>query len=382
MDTVNFLKSFYIENDPPKFYDILWFLDEEYYNRQDRGINIDPTGSMVCEYYPDYFKCDIRPSDEYELRTIFRVHGHSILFTGFGEVDDYMKSNFNSSFRNNLKRRSKALQSCFNINTKMYFGDINSEEYGAIMNKLYAMLKIRFQQLGERNEVFKEWTFYERTTLPLILEKKASLFIIYNNSEPIYVSLNHHFKKILHQRIPSFDIDYLKFGLGNLGVCELVKWCFENKYKMLDMAYGAFDYKLKWCNHTYNFEKHILYKKDSTKAMLKKNLILCKNSMIKYLLSTYLYKTYKKIRTSLMSQKNEHRYTIEIINPIETNLNKLERVDIGRVEYGFLKKAFYDFLYKNYEHQDKVEVYRLNSKNDKVFILEGEKEMQKLTYEA
>lgn len=84
--------------------------------------------------------------------------------------------------------------------------------------------------------------------------------------------------------IPSYDIDYAKFGLGNISVQKLLEWCIANDYKMLDMGFGAFDYKIKWCNDVYDFEHHIFHRKSSLVSSTLVFLITLKTKLINYLL--------------------------------------------------------------------------------------------------
>ena len=53
--------------------------------------------------------------------------------------------------------------------------------------------------------------FYRDVALPMILEKKASLFVVYEDSNPIALRLNYFSENTLFHAITTFDIDYSKF---------------------------------------------------------------------------------------------------------------------------------------------------------------------------
>jgi len=81
-----------------------------------------------------------------------------------------------------------------------------------------------------------EWEFYKEVAYPLILESKASLFVLYDNETPIAITYNYHSENIVFDAITVFDIDYIKY---------------------LDFSKRYFDYKKRICPIEYNFEYHV-----------------------------------------------------------------------------------------------------------------------------
>ena len=189
------------------------------------------------------------------------LFGFGILLDGVSDIDSYLNNNFKSSTRGPIKRKLKRLESCFNIQSKIFYGKITETEYNTIMSSLKNMLTNRFIQKNDSNEAFGKWENYLNTTLPLIKNKEASLFVMYSNEDIIGVSLNYHKNSILIGHIIAYNIDYSKFGLGNTIVYKLIDWSIKNGYSILDMGNGALDYKRIWSNFSYNYEYYIVYNK-------------------------------------------------------------------------------------------------------------------------
>ncbi len=73
---------------------------------------------------------------------------------------------------------------------------------------------------------------------PLILEKKASLFVIYNKETPMAITYNYHTEDTLIDAITVFDIDYSKFNIGYVNNLKLLNWCFDKRDNDLSHTLG------------------------------------------------------------------------------------------------------------------------------------------------
>ena len=64
----------------------------------------------------------------------------------------------------------------------MFYGAIEKVEYDHIFEHFKFLLTKRFddKQITNNNLDPAEWEFYKEVVYPLILEKKASLYVIYN----------------------------------------------------------------------------------------------------------------------------------------------------------------------------------------------------------
>ena len=138
-----------------------------------------------------------------------------------------------------------------------------------------------------------EWEFYKEVTLPMILNKQAALFVVYDKDMPIAITLLNFSNNTMIDVIRTFDIDYSKFRLGTVSIMKQLEWCIENNFKALDFSKGYFEYKKRWANKPYWFEYHIYYDKKSflakTLALLYKNFFTFKLFLRKKHITNYIH---------------------------------------------------------------------------------------------
>lgn len=289
-----------------------------------------------------------------------KIVGFAILTKAHQNLESFLKQEYKKSFRDNIKRFVNRLETCFNVKYEIHYGTIDKNLYNVLMGALQNMLKKRFNQRGDKTHALENWDHYLETTYSFILEKKASILAIYANEKLIHVCLNHHFKNILFVSIPSYDINYSKFALGNISIHKLLEWCIENKYYMLDMAYGEFDYKQRWSNHKYLFQHHIIAPKNNPIPILKVYLsafiINIKNILKKFNIDVMIKKIKSLINVGNNFQEYKE-YSIEV-NPKINTLN-LIKIDHLNVIDDNLQKAIYDFLYRHKVHIEKVTVLEI-----------------------
>tara|TARA_R110000868_G_scaffold296045_1_gene556325 strand:- start:2002 stop:3168 length:1167 start_codon:yes stop_codon:yes gene_type:complete len=295
------------------------------------------------------------------------------------DTADYLQQQFSKSSRTPIVKKMKRLESCFHINYNVFFGAIEIEEYEYLMITAHEMIIKRFEQRNDENFILNNWDKYYKILRSLILEKKASIFVIYNNQTPIQISINFHFKKIFFAYIPAYDINYSKFGLGNTAVYKQLEWCIENEYEYLDMGNGDLEYKKRWCNHHYLLETHIISAKNNSWANLLslKVLYLTKlKNLIKDLnLVTVLVKIKSKLKNKDGTGFIESFYTLEDLDVLPNDLNEIQSDD---PMYTNLNKAICDFLYVHQDHIDNVKLYNAASG---LYYIKGKTKIQKLVIE-
>lgn len=339
-------------------------------------------GTLLVELFPSYFTFQINSSYALDMHKIFRVKGYCISIEGSENAENYLKKQFKPNFRTSIRRRLKGLENCFNVSYKMLYGNIVRDEYDFIMNELHAMLIRRFAQRNDENMALKRWKDYYNNTFELINENKASLYVIYDDGKPIQISLSYHRGKILFLAIPSYNIDYSKFGLGNISVLKILEWCIANDYKTLDMGFGAFDYKVKWCNETYNFEHHVFYTKSSIRSRMLLFSIAIKTKLINYLISKKVNIYYHVLKTAMVGKKKSDliKYDLQIVDNNSEVLSACRIIHpLNDESFTFLRSAINDFAYSQLEHVSKIKVYELVSK--KIYFLQSAKQISKVTFE-
>lgn len=289
-------------------------------------------------------------------------------------IDSYLRSHFSKSSRSPITKKKKRLESCFNINYKIYYGDIKKEVYNKLMRATEEMLIKRFAQRNDSNYVLDTWSDYYKKLYPLIIMGAASIFVIYDSKKPIQISINYHYNKILFAFIPAYDIDYEKFGLGNTGVYKQLDWCIKNDYEYLDMGNGDFEYKKRWCNYHYMLETQIISSKRNILAnclSFVHLLIIHFKNLLKKINFDIVYNNLKSNKkNSSVGNSNQNPYTFKSISEFP-DVKKITKISLSDLEHFPLKKPVYDFLYSYQEHIDNMILYNINDEHN-CYIIKGE----------
>ncbi|WP_435625403.1 GNAT family N-acetyltransferase [Flagellimonas sp.] len=359
---VNFYKTFFEQESIPELYSKIRLHTDEAplkisFNPVD---NIPNKKNVVIEYFPNYLIPEI--SKNYSKKAIFQKKGHAVNLKEFRSFEDYYSSHIKKSKRKLVTRSIKRLESCFDVSYKMYFGHIEKERYDILMEALFTMIRKRFETKHAKNEDLENQVYYKKMFYPLILEKRASLFVIYNKDKPIEISLNYNNSGICYSAICSFNMDYSKFSLGNVEIYQQIKWCFENNHTLFDMGYGDFNYKLSWSNLTYDFESHVLSQQMPSSFI--SNLLNLKyrlvNFIIKNNINTQIYKLKKDVAHLFSKQTKNVDYRWSKIES-EPNLSPegMELItDLEDKRYDSMRRYVYDFAYAQNARIDSIKIHQ------------------------
>lgn len=289
----------------PAIYNNIHYNTNNYLNKDCLQKNTSKVISTTL--FPTFLTSTLISQENYYLKKISHVN-----FTGAGvsishpeTIDSFLKKYLKSNTKKNLRRSISRLEESFNITYSYYHGSITKDKFIFLLNTLRCLLQKRFHHKKMINHFLNEWDENTNNLFSLINHKKASLFVIYDDKNPISISVNRHFENtILFSECHGYNLDYSKFSLGHLDNYLLLKWCIQNKYSFLDLGNGVSDYKKKWCNTFYDFEYHIYYKKNSIIAKViasaEINKINVKNIIKKLKIDVY----FKKVK-QLISKKNK-----------------------------------------------------------------------------
>jgi len=216
----------------------------------------------------------------------------------------------------------------------------------------------------------------------MIMNKTASLFVIYNDNEPIDICLNYHHQNIIDNAIRSYDIDYSKFRLGYVDIYKQLEWCFQNSVDIFDLSIGDFAYKRTWCNVVYDFEHHIVYDKNSFVGKISAYLIRNLYNTKAYLKKKNVHLFYHKIRNFFKPKvkvdeaKSEPVLEISEIDAIPVNVDA-KQINYLLDRYGYIRKPIYDFQYLNSDESKNIQVYTIDNQNG-TFFVKGQKKALKI----
>ncbi len=315
----------------------------------------------------------------------FKTHqldGFLANLEGYHSIVEYMRDQFGAKSRSKIRAYLRRLETCFDVRYKMFHGNISKEEYLFLFERFLLMIKRRFAQRGEIHGDLKYWDFLKETSYALILKKKASLFVIYDEEKPIDICLNYHHQNVLNNSIRSYDIDYSKFRLGHIDILKQLEWCFENQHTIFDLSYGDLEYKRKWCNVTYEFEQHVLFPKGLISKRILAYILLQLIVLKGFLKKKKVHILLSKIK-SVLKKPTERVQAIledsfEITDVLEVPpMESMTEIDIDLEEYAFLRKIVHDFQYINFDTSNNIRVCEMNNRQGSYVII-GQKKIQKV----
>ncbi|KAA5825639.1 GNAT family N-acetyltransferase [Algibacter amylolyticus] len=316
----------------------------------------------------------------YKTKRITQFHqGYSIKIDGdYTSVDPYVTAQFKKKARE-IRRYVKRLEMCFDINYKMHVGTISKKEYNQLFEALRVMLQERFIQKKEINDRLLEWDRLYKMFFALINENKASIFVVYESGKPISISLNYIFGDFYFNAIASYNLDYSKFGLGNVIIYKQLDWCITNKFKHYEMGRGDYDYKRRWSNQIYILDHFLaIPKKTNFTSALAFKIESVKIQFFEFLRSKKLNLIYNNIKNKLHflnKEKLELEYRCSAFNDMEA-LKSMEVLNYEQNDYLKLLKPINDFLFSNSAHKSILKVYKTPNKSE--FVLAIKNKFQKV----
>ncbi len=299
--------------------------------------------------------------------------GFLIDLKDFKTTNDFLATAFSKSSRYKLKKYKKRFDASFDVRYVMYRGKMSREAYDDIFRSFRELLEKRFddKQITNNNLDPREWPFYHEVTYPMLLENKASLFVIYNGETPIGVTLNFFSEDILFDAITVFDIDYAKFHLGSTTILGLLEWCLENNIKIFDFSKGYFDYKTRWATVTYDFEYHIYYDTQSLRAkniaFLLKKFFDLKQWLRDKNVNDQLHRITYRFKNKSPKPLQNTSYTFAEMGdgePIDT----AHKIALDSAENRHVRLLVFEYLYLNDGHYHDIQVYASN-KSDQFYVI-------------
>ncbi|MBG47533.1 MAG: hypothetical protein CML05_04510 [Pseudozobellia sp.] len=345
----------------------------------DYQVNLGDRPNEINDTYlifdvPSYFNVEKSESNQIGFLSSKQYPGYLIDLDTFTDFQQFMQKTFSKSSRYKLNKYKRRLEECFDITYKMVWGDVEKKEYNEIFESFRNLLEKRFddKEVYNNNLDTTEWNFYKEVAYPLLLDKKAALYVIYDQNIPIGVTLNYFSEEIIFDAITVFDIDYAKFHLGSVTIMKLIEWGLENNFKIFDFSKGHFEYKTRWATRTYDFEYHIYFNKKSIKSKVTANSVKKFFDLKQNLREKNLNERLHKLTYGLKNQKKEKPSTtgynfIELENTVSTD--NLDMVTLEKQENNHLKTIAFEFLYLNNECMKNLKIFKVeHNEMDYLFV--------------
>ena len=314
------------------------------------------------------------------LKSVIQHKGYCINLRGYNDIETYLKDRFSRSSRQVFRSNKKRLETCFDISYNMYYGAISIEQYSKLFKQFYDMLKLRAKEKGINNRNLKHWSLYNSKVYDMILNKQASLFVIYDGDEAINISLNMHVKNTVFLFITTYNIDYSKFQLGHINWMMQIDWFIKNNIKTVDFSKGNIAYKKRWTNKEYDFEYHLFYNKSNFISKLNANWLLKKLQLKQTLrnlnINTYYYNLLAKLKGgNKFSKKTD--YQLSALNLLPESKIMAPILFRSNPDVLHLKRIIYTYLYLSSLHVTDLEVYK-DLQNGNIYYFKSPKEILKL----
>ncbi|MBC6997204.1 GNAT family N-acetyltransferase [Cytophaga sp. FL35] len=213
---------------------------------------------------PEYIDVPEAPLNKnISRRKIRQYKGFLIDLTGSKSVDDYLLKQLSARNRKKLRSKKKRLEADHNIEYCFFYGKMERAAYDKLFSQFAALLEKRFDEKRVHNNNLHIWHYYQELAYPLLLKKRASLFVIYDKEQPINIALHFHLEDTVFSYIQTYDIAYSDYNMGDISMLKRLELFFRLGIKTIDLSMGTTDYKIKWCNYPYHLYFHLFYRKNN-----------------------------------------------------------------------------------------------------------------------
>ncbi len=187
--------------------------------------------------------------------------GFAMDLTPFGSASEFLRNQLGKKGYKNLRQDRQRLDRDHQPKFECYYGDIDTATYAVLIETLEDFIKTRFSGRTKHHAALKRWDHYKQNIIEQVRLKKASIFVLWVAEKPIAITVNYHLFDIVFFSINSFDSAFGSYSPGRQMFIRQIKWCYENKVRLIDMGWGSFEYKIKFSNAVYKLKTQVLYPK-------------------------------------------------------------------------------------------------------------------------
>lgn len=348
-----------------------------------------PTNPEVPRSYwdlPDYMKAAFHSGQGKVFeRSVGLYEGSYIELGKYQDLDHFLKEKLSSNRRAKIKAAKRNLERIFPIEYAYYYGvELSDSMYSGLMDSLKAMITKRFEEKGMNHYVLKDWGNFVKLGKKLIQDKRAAMIVIYSDGQPIHISFNYVWEKLVFGYIRGYDVDYSRFYLGFIDVLIQFEWCFENQFQIYDLLRGNLDYKLMFADTTYLYRVHFVIPSVKRNPLALLPWIWCSLKFdIYYTLKGKLANLYRRIpflpelhQNKIISYQFDEP-TVEESIQLEKNL--IPKVSLEPEPREHLKRTAYHFLYSSKTPIKELEVYGVPGQKE-IYFFKGNGQVKKVQF--
>lgn len=275
-NNLDFLFPFFMERKLPCYYKsaCLNTISLQPISLANFEIVLPPKGkTTLVRNIPEYLS--IKPKDQepnIRFAKISQYQGFLVNLEGIGTIADYLNQQLSTRNRKQLRSKKRKLESQHKITYRIFYGSIEEPLYDKLFQTFYVLLEKRFTNKKTYNKFLVNWDHYHKLAYPMICDKRASLFVIFDDGKPIKLTLNFHLDDVVFSFIEAFDMDYSPYNLGDISMLNHLEWCIAEGVTLFDLSMGDNFNKRKWCNQSYLFHYHIFYDRRSFMSITRYHL--------------------------------------------------------------------------------------------------------------
>nr|WP_245224858.1 GNAT family N-acetyltransferase [Pseudozobellia sp. WGM2] len=244
--------------------------DKPLFNGEEQVTNLGNINFSIVWDVPEYLSLTLKKVvNKISVKKIRQYKGFLLDLSACANVDQYLSTQLSSRNRKKLRSKKRKLEVEHEIRYSFYYGNIEKELYDLLFSEFRLLLERRFDEKKVYNNNLNSWNYYYELVYPLILEKKASMFAIYDGDRPITISLHFHLTDTVFSYIQTYDIQYSQYNMGDISMFKRLEYFMSEGCKVVDLSMGETDYKMKWCNNHYSIYFYIFYNHRSLKSSLK-----------------------------------------------------------------------------------------------------------------
>lgn len=173
-----------------------------------------------------------------------------------GEFADYTQS-LPEKLRKDIHRCMREAEKSGNLELKAFDAMDNS-----ILKDILRINRQR-NRINGRRSMFLDRNRYAfiNEVLPLLAKQGwLKIFLQQLDGKTIAYGVTFSFRNAIFYWNTSYDLDYSKCSPGKIILYEMIRYCYENGYKKLDMMAGGEEYKFRWTSTLTNNYDFILRK--------------------------------------------------------------------------------------------------------------------------